>query len=222
MESFKNFTTKLGFELKTGNRKQFSDSLNQMFKKAKDHNEYNLLSQLSIRMMSRAVYSTDNIGHYGLAFPFYTHFTSPVRRYPDLIVHRLLDRYLNNKPSVDKTEFDNYCKHCSQLEQKAMEAERASIKYKQMEYLVDKVGQIFEAVVSGISKWGVFAELKESKCEGIIPMKKFDDDFYYIDDDNYTLIGLHKGNNTRFGDTIKVKVIEVNLLKKTMIFEPVQ
>lgn len=218
VEQFKSFVSKLGFELKSGSRKQFTDSLNQMFTQAKDKNEYNLLGQLSIRMMARAIYSTENIGHYGLAFPYYTHFTSPIRRYPDLMVHRLLEAYLHQQPSVKQSDYDEFCKHCSMMEQKATEAERASVKYKQAEYLADKVGQVFEATVSGIAKWGVFAELKESKCEGLIPMKSFTDDFYYIDEDNYTLIGLHNGNNIRFGDTIKVKVMEVDLQRKSMTF----
>ena len=219
VESFKNFVAKMGLELKIGNRKQFSQSLNQLLENSKERNEYELLTKLSIRTMARAVYSTDNIGHYGLAFPYYTHFTSPIRRYPDLIVHRLLDEYLNNKPSVNKNQYEDFCKHCSKTEQKATEAERMSVKYKQAEYLSDKIGQVFEATVSGISKWGVFAELKETKCEGVIPMKRFDDDFYYIDDDNFTLIGLHSGKNIRFGDTIKVKVTEVDLQKKMMTFD---
>ena len=219
VENFKNFVAKLGLELKTGNRKQFTQSLNNMLESAKERNEYELLSKLSIRMMARAVYSTENIGHYGLAFPYYTHFTSPIRRYPDLMVHRLLEAYLHDKPSVNKNQYEEHCKHCSKMEQKATEAERTSVKYKQAEYLADKIGQVFEATVSGISKWGVFAELKETKCEGVIPIKRFDDDFYYIDDDNFTLIGLHTGKNIRFGDTIKVKVVEVDLQKKTMTFD---
>jgi len=221
VENFKNFVAKLGLELKTGNKKQLTQSLNQLLKDAKERNEYELLSKLSIRMMARAVYSTDNIGHYGLAFPYYTHFTSPIRRYPDLMVHRLLEAYLHDKPSVNKNQYEEFCKHCSKMEQKAVEAERASIKYKQAEYLADKIGQVFEATVSGISKWGVFAELKETKCEGVIPIKRFDDDFYYIDDDNFTLTGLHSGKSIRFGDTIKVKVMEVDLQKKTMTFDVV-
>ena len=218
---FKSFVSKMGFELKTGNRKQFTKSLNEMLEASKERNEYELLSKLSIRVMARAVYSTDNIGHYGLAFPYYTHFTSPIRRYPDLMVHRLLDAYLHDKPSVNKSQYEEFCKHCSKMEQKATEAERTSIKYKQAEYLADKIGQVFEATVSGISKWGVFAELKESRCEGVIPIKRFDDDFYYIDDDNFTLIGLHTGKNIRFGDSIKVKVVEVDLQKKMMTFDVV-
>lgn len=221
LATFKNFVGKLGYDLQAGNRKQFTESLNKMLEVAKEKNEYGLLGKLSVRIMARAIYTTDNIGHFGLAFPYYTHFTSPIRRYPDLMVHRLLDDYLNHKPSANKVQFDEYCKHCSMMEQKATEAERASIKYKQAEYLVDKIGQEFDATVSGIAKWGVFAELNESKCEGLIPMKSFDDDFYYIDEDNYTLVGLHNGKNIRFGDTIRIKVVEVDLLKKTMTFDRV-
>ena len=221
LATFKNFVGKLGYDLQAGNRKQFTESLNKMLEAAKEKNEYGLLGKLSVRIMARAIYTTDNIGHFGLAFPYYTHFTSPIRRYPDLMVHRLLDDYLNQKPSANKVQFDEYCKHCSMMEQKATEAERASIKYKQAEYLVDKIGQEFDATVSGIAKWGVFAELNESKCEGLIPMKSFDDDFYYIDEDNYTLVGLHNGKNIRFGDKIRIKVVEVDLLKKTMTFDRV-
>ncbi len=221
MDRFKNFVQKLGFDLRTNNRKMFSESLNTMFSSARDKNEYNLLSQLSVRMMARAVYSTQNIGHFGLAFPYYTHFTSPIRRYPDLMVHRLLADYLDKKPSENLQTFEEHCIHCSKREQKATEAERNSIKFKQAEYLEQRVGEVFDARISGIAKWGVFAELLESKCEGLIPIKKFDDDFYYIDEENYTLVGLHKGRNIRFGDVIKVKVMEVDLIKKSMVFAPI-
>ena len=219
LNTFKNFVKKLGFDLRTSSVKTLNASLNNMLASQKGKPDYNMLSKLSIRIMARAEYSTDNIGHYGLAFPYYTHFTSPIRRYPDLMVHRLLDRYLASQDPVDYDEYTEYCKHCSQMEQQATQAERDSVKYKQAEYLMDKVGEIFDATISGISKWGVYAELTESHCEGMIPMRSFDDDFYYIDEENYTLVGLHKGRSLRFGDTVKVKVVSVDLLKKQMNFD---
>jgi ribonuclease R len=221
VNTFKTFVKKLGFELKTSSTKSLSSSLNAMLADQKGKADYDMLSKLSIRMMARACYSTDNIGHYGLAFPYYTHFTSPIRRYPDMMVHRLLDRYLANKESVNQDQYEEYCKHCSQMEQQATQAERDSIKYKQAEYLADKIGQEFDAVVSGISKWGVYAELKDSHCEGMIPMRSFDDDFYYIDEENYTLVGLHHGRSLRFGDPVRVRVVAVDIIKRRMDFERV-
>lgn len=218
LETFRTFVKKLGYEIKTGSRKALAGSFNHLLEDTKNKSEYTMLSKLTIRLMAKAVYSTENIGHYGLGFPYYTHFTSPIRRYPDLMVHRLLDAYLREKPSANQPEYEEFCKHSSKMEQLATEAERLSIKYKQAEYMMDKVGQEFDAVISGISKWGVYAELEESKVEGMIPMRNFDDDFYYIDEENYTLVGLHHGNALRFGDRIRIKVIQVDIAKKQLTF----
>ena len=222
LTTFKHFVRKIGYDFKVGSPKTSASSINKMLQQAKGTPEYDMLSKLSIRTMARAVYSTENIGHYGLAFPFYTHFTSPIRRYPDLMVHRLLDRYLAKGSSVNQKEFEEYCEHCSQMEQRAVEAERTSVKYKQAEFLSDKLGQVFEATISGICKWGVFAELKESKCEGLIAIRKFNNDFYYIDEENYTLVGLHHGHNYRFGDTVMVRVEGVDMDRRQMDFDIIQ
>ncbi len=219
LNTFVEFVAKLGFSMKTSSRKALAESYNRLFENIAGRGEEHMVDTIAIRTMSKAYYSTENIGHYGLAFPYYTHFTSPIRRYPDLMVHRLLDRYLAKGNSVNPKEFEEYCEHCSQMEQKATEAERASIKYKQAEFLADKVGQVFEATISGICKWGVFAELKESHCEGLISMRKFNDDFYYIDDENYTLVGLHHGHNYRFGDTVTVRVAGVDMDRRQMDFD---
>ncbi|MDL2308829.1 ribonuclease R [Bacteroidales bacterium OttesenSCG-928-C03] len=219
LETFKNFVRSIGYEIKTTSKKALVSSFHDLFESTKNKSEYNMLTKLSIRLMSRAVYSTDNIGHYGLAFPYYTHFTSPIRRYPDLMVHRLFDAYLHQKPSANKEEYEGYCRHASKMEQLAAEAERTSIKYKQAEYMMDRIGEVLDATVSGISKWGVYAEIVESKGEGLIPMRCFDDDFYYIDEEHYTLVGLHKGSTLRFGDPIKVRLVSVDLQKKQMTFE---
>ena len=151
--------------------------------------------------------STVNIGHYGLSFPFYTHFTSPIRRYPDLMVHRLLEWYLEGKGSASKEEYEEYCVHSSEMERKAAEAERASVKYKQAEFLQDKIGQSFNGLISGVSKYGIFVELEGSKCEGMVSMKYMDDDFYYLDEDNYRVIGQHHGREFKLGAPIKIREI---------------
>lgn len=219
LSNFTELLRKLGYKFQTNNRRNISASFNRLFEDIVGKGEENMIETVAIRTMARAEYSTHNIGHYGLAFSFYTHFTSPIRRYPDLMVHRLLDRYLRGKPSVNQEEYEEYCVHSSEMERKAMEAERASIKYKQAEYLMDKIGQEFDGLISGVSKWGIFVELTESKCEGMISLRYLNDDFYYLDDENYRIIGQRWGRVFRLGDTVRIKVKKIDLQKKQMDFE---
>jgi ribonuclease R len=172
--------------------------------------------------MSKAYYSTQNIGHYGLAFPFYTHFTSPIRRYPDLMVHRLLERYLDGGNSVSADEYEEYCKHCSLMEKRAADAERASVKYKQAEYLSDKLGQVFDANISGVSKWGIYAEIEGNKCEGMIAIGSLKGDYYMLDEDNYQVIGRRYGKCYKLGDPVRIRVKNVDMMKKLIDFELVE
>lgn len=218
LQKFAEFLGKLGYKMNIGSRKQLSKSFNNLFEEIAGKGEEAMIESIAIRTMAKAVYSTFNIGHYGLAFPYYTHFTSPIRRYPDLMVHRLLEAYMDGRPSVDQTEFEEYCTHTSDMERKAAEAERASVKYKQAEYLQDKIGQAFNGLISGVSKWGIYVELEGNKCEGMIAMRNMDDDFYYLDEDSYKVIGQHKGKEYRLGDPIRIKVHSVDLQKKQMDF----
>jgi ribonuclease R len=215
---FNEFISKMGYSLKTSTRKGLAGSFNELFQKIKGKGEENLISNLAIRTMAKAFYSTENIGHYGLGFKYYTHFTSPIRRYPDLMVHRMLNDYLAGKASYNKEEYEQNCLHSSEMERKATEAERASIKYKQAEFMLDKVGQEFEGLISGISKWGIYVELKETKCEGMVSLKEMTDDYYYIDEDNYIAVGQARGKSYRLGDSVKIRVKRIDLSRKTMDF----
>jgi ribonuclease R len=219
MQNFSQFISKLGYKLKTGGTKtELTRSINSVLDKAKDKPEQNLIETLAVRSMQKARYSTQNIGHYGLAFPFYTHFTSPIRRYPDMMVHRLLERYLNGGRSVNKNKCEDECDHCSSMEQLAANAERASIKYKQVEFMSSKLGQIFDGVISGVTEWGLYVELNANKCEGLVPMHDLDDDFYELDDKNYCLIGRRHKHVYRLGDPITVKIAQANLERKQLDF----
>jgi ribonuclease R len=219
LQTFAEFVAKLGYKINTGSGKAISNSLNQLFRQIQGKGEENMIEAIAVRTMAKAEYSTDNIGHYGLAFSWYTHFTSPIRRYPDLMVHRLLDRYLKGGSSVDKNEFEESCRHSSEMERKALEAERASIKYKQAEFLLDKVGQEFNGLISGVSKYGIYVELEGNKCEGMISLRYLDDDFYYLDEDNYKVLGAQFGKEYKLGDPIRIRVKKINLAKKQMDFE---
>ena len=219
LNTFVEFVAKLGFSMKLGSRKALADSYNRLFRNIAGRGEENMIDTIAIRTMSKACYSTENIGHYGLAFPYYTHFTSPIRRYPDLMVHRLLERYLAGGESVNADEYEDYCRHCSAMEKKAADAERASVKYKQAEYLADKLGQEFPALVSGVSKWGIYAEIEGSKCEGMIPIGSLKDDYYMLDEDNYQVIGRRTGRTYKLGYPVRIRVRRVDMLKKQIDFE---
>ena len=222
LNTFVEFVAKLGFKIKLGSRKALADSYNDLFTQIAGRGEENMIDSIAIRTMSKAFYSTENIGHYGLGFAFYTHFTSPIRRYPDLMVHRLLERYLEGGSSVSATEYEDYCKHCSLMERKAVEAERASIKYKQAEFLSDKIGKVFPALISGVSKWGLYAEIEGSKCEGMIPIGSLEGDYYMLDEDNYQVIGRRYGKCYKLGYPVNIRVKRVDMLKKQIDFELVE
>jgi ribonuclease R len=219
---FSEFLKKLGYDFQTTSRKSITTSFNQLFDKILGKGEENMIETIAIRTMARAEYTTNNIGHYGLAFRYYTHFTSPIRRYPDLMVHRLLQSYLDEKGSASKEEYEEKCKHSSDMERRAMEAERASVKYKQAEYLMDRIGEEFDGLISGVSKWGLFVELTESKCEGMVSLRLMNDDFYYLDEENYRIIGQRWGKIYRLGDKIRIKVKKIDLQKKQMDFDLVR
>ncbi len=213
------FISKFGFKIKTsGKNIEVAKSLNKLLIDIKGRREQNLVETISLRSMQKAVYSTTNVGHYGLAFDYYTHFTSPIRRYPDLIVHRLLTRYLSGKRSVMRSKYENLCDHCSNMEQLAEAAERSSIKYKQVEYMSERMGIPYEAVISGVTEWGLYAEIIENKCEGLIPIRTLVGDFFEFDEKNYSLIGQKTHKRYRLGDTIKIEVTHCNLDRKQMDF----
>ena len=208
-----------GYKIKTnGSAGEVNRSINRMLADVKGKGEENFLSTLAIRSMAKAVYTTTNIGHYGLGFDYYTHFTSPIRRYPDMMVHRLLERYLRGGRSVAVDKLEEECEHSSAMEQLAANAERSSIKYKQVEYMTDHLGEVFSGVISGVTEWGLYVELDDNKCEGLVPVRDLADDYYDFDEKNYCLVGRRHNNRYRLGDQVKVQVARCNLDRKQLDF----
>jgi len=218
LESFNRFIAKFGYSIDLSSGNKMSTSLNKLLDSVEGKKEQNVVETLALRSMAKAKYAVGNIGHYGLAFRHYTHFTSPIRRYPDMMVHRLLTHYMNGGESKSKKNYERYCNHCSEMEKRSMEAERASTKYKQVEFMQGKEGQEFEAIISGLTDWGIYAEIIENKCEGMISVQSLPDDFFEFDEENYLLVGRYSKRKFQLGDEIKIEVKNVNMAKRQLDF----
>ena len=218
LQKFAAFARKFGHNIVLTTTGKISESLNRVLDEVKGKPEQNIVETLAVRSMAKAIYSTDNIGHYGLAFRYYTHFTSPIRRYPDMMVHRMLYDYLKGEESKSKKKYEARCRHSSDMEQLAVDAERASIKYKQVEFMQDKIGKTYDGIISGVTEFGLFVEIIENKCEGLVATRDMQDDFYEYDEDNYCLNGRHTGNSYQLGDPVRVEVLRANLSRKQLDF----
>jgi len=215
--SFNTFIKRFGYGIQLSTPKSIANSLNELLNHVKGKSEQNVVETLAIRSMAKAEYSTRNIGHYGLSFEFYTHFTSPIRRYPDMMVHRLLEKYLEGGRSANEQKYEELCRHSSDMESRAANAERSSIKYKQVEFMQEHIGKIYPGTISGVTDWGIYVEL-ENKIEGMIPVSELDDDFYIFDERNYALVGRHTHKTFQLGESVHVKVWRTNLERKQLDF----
>ena len=218
LANFAQFALKFGYKINTKSDKEIARSLNHLMEDVEGKKEQNVLTQLAIRSMAKAVYTTKKSSHYGLAFDYYTHFTSPIRRYPDILAHRLLEHYLAAGPSVNEEAYEKMSLHASQMEKKAADAERASVKYKQAEFLENNVGNIYTGIISGVTEWGMYVEIIENKCEGMVRLRDITDDFYVLDEKNYCIIGQRKKKKYQLGDDVKIKVKKVDLSKRQIDF----
>ena len=219
LEALREFVVKFGYKMKTsGTKGAISRSLNTLMEGCQGKKEQKLIETVALRAMMKAKYSTHNIGHYGLAFDYYTHFTSPIRRYPDTMVHRLLTKYQDGGRSANQDKYEELSEHCSSMEQVAQQAERDSIKYKMVEFMADKLGETYDAHISGIQSYGIYCEIDENHCEGMVPMRDLDDDYYDFDEKNYCLVGRRHHHKYQLGDAIRIRVARANIEKRQLDF----